>query len=87
MLRLHSLGLTERFGAMKWILLLTLCTLMYTTLVRLFYCKAKFFEVGAMMSIKNSVRGIEIEINGDKICEILGIPLVGACVYDTKMWP
>ena len=60
---------------------------MYTTLVRLFYCKAKFFEIEAMTSIKSSVREIEIEINGDKICEILGIPHVGTCVYDTKMWP
>ena len=40
-----------------------------------------------MTSIKSSVKGIEIEINGDKICEILRIPPVGACVYDTKMWP
>ena len=72
---------------MKWIPLLTLCTPMYTTLVRLFYCKAKFFEVEVMTSIKSSIRGIETEINGDKICEILGIPLMGACVYDTTMWP
>ena len=39
------------------------------------------------MSIKSSIRGIEIEINGDKVCEILRIPPVGACVYDIKMWP
>ena len=40
-----------------------------------------------MTYIKISLRGIEYEINGDKICEILGIPAIGACVYDTKMWP
>ena len=57
------------------------------TLVRLFYYKAKFFEIGTMTPIKSSIRGIEIEINGNKICEILGIPPVGACVYDTKILP
>ena len=72
---------------MKWIPLSTLCTLVYTTLVRLFYYKTKVFEIGVVTSIKSSVRGIEIEINGNKTCEILGIPMVGACVYDTKMWP
>ena len=59
---------------------------MYITLVRLFYCKAKFYEIGAMPYIKISLRGIEYEINGDNVCEILGILAVGACVYDIKMW-
>ena len=70
---------------MMWIHLLTLCTPVYTTLVRLFYYKEKFFEIGVRTSIKSSVKGMEIEINGDKICEILRIPPMGACVYDTKM--
>ena len=34
-LRLHGLSLTKRFDVMMWILLLTLCTLVVTTLVRL----------------------------------------------------
>ena len=34
---LHNLGLTERFGKMKGLPLLTLCTPLYMTLVRLFY--------------------------------------------------
>ena len=52
---------------MEWIPLLTLFAPVYMTLVKLFYCKAKFFEVGVMMSIKSSVKGIEYDINGDKI--------------------
>ena len=32
---LHGLSLTKRFDVMMWIPLLTLCTLVYTTLVRL----------------------------------------------------
>ena len=86
-LRLHGFGLMERFGVMMWIPLLALCTPVYRTLIRLFYCKENFFEIGAKTSIKSLIRGIEIEINGDKICEILGIPPMGARGYDTKLWP
>ena len=85
--RFHDLGLIERFGKMERLPLLTLSTLVYMTLVRLFYYEAKLYEIGAMMNIKISLIMIEYEINGDMICEILGIPTIGECVYETKMWP
>ena len=40
-----------------------------------------------MPYINTSLRGIDIEVKVGKICRILGIPAVGACIYKTKMWP
>ena len=40
-----------------------------------------------MTYIKILLRGTKYKINGDNICEILGILVVGAWVYDSEMWP
>ena len=47
--------------------------MVYTKLVRLFYCKAIFIGVEDMMKIKCSIKEVDIELNAEKICEILGI--------------
>ena len=76
-----GLGLVEMFLKMDRLPILSLCTPVYTTFVRLFYCKAIFSGVGDMMKKKSSIKGVDIELNAEKICEILGIKPIGECVY------
>ena len=40
-----------------------------------------------MMKITCSIRVVDIELNEEKICKILGITLVSECVYERKTWP
>ena len=40
-----------------------------------------------MMKIKCSIRGVDIELNVEKICKILGIEPIGERVYQRKTWP
>ena len=54
------------------------------TLVKLFYAKAKF--VGVMIFITSSLRGIDFELNADRICDKLRILVVGKWMYETKTW-
>ena len=61
--------------------------LVYPILVAILYCKSRFIGVGAMTYTTTSLRGIGIEVKVDKICHILRIPTVGACIYETKTWP
>ena len=39
------------------------------------------------MKIKCSIIGVDIELNEEKICEILGIKPIGERVYQWKKWP
>ena len=40
-----------------------------------------------MTYINTSLRWIDTKVKANKICRILGIPTVGAHIYETKMWP
>ena len=40
-----------------------------------------------MMKIKCSIKEVDIELNAEKICEILGIEPIGERVYQRKTWP
>ena len=75
------------FDEMDWLPILSLCTPVYTTLVWLFYCKAIFIGVRDMMKIKCSIRGVDIELNAEQICKVLGIEPIGEHVYHRKTWP
>ena len=83
-IQLVGLGLTTKFSPMEWIPLLQVVVLVYLILVRLFYCKLRFISIGAMTYINASLIGIDIEVEVDEICRILGIPAVGARIYETK---
>ena len=86
-IQLVGLTLTAKFSAMEWIALLQLVVLVYLILVRLFYCKSRFICIGAMTYINTSLQGIDIKVKANKICRILGIPAIGACINETKTWP
>ena len=85
-IQLVGLGLTTKFSAMEWIPHLQFVVPLYLILVRLFYCKSRFNGLRAMSYINTSLRGIDIEVKANEIFRILGIPEVGACIYETKTW-
>ena len=55
----------------------------HSTLVCAFYATAKT----KVVSITTKLRGIEITLTRDLICEILGTTSNGVHVYKTKSWP
>ena len=64
-------------------LLLVILELVYPILVRAFYATTKTDGV----SISTKLRGIEIMLTREKICEILDIEANGVCGYEIKNWP
>lgn len=63
---------------------MTLVEPIYPILVWEFYVKARFYAEG---SISYLLRRLEIQLDVDKNCRVLGVLAVGLRVYEFKSWP
>ena len=67
---------------MEWLLTVSLSELVFLSLVRAFYAKARYFVGGP---ISCTLRGAKIEHDADSISRILGVPYVGLRIYESKV--
>ncbi|KAL6348531.1 hypothetical protein AAG906_013151 [Vitis piasezkii] len=64
--------------------MVTISEPIFSTLIRAFYSRVTY---GLGGPITSTVRGVEITLSPESICQILDIPSVGLRVYESKVWP
>lgn len=55
----------------------------FSSLVHAFYANARY-HVGGHISC--TLRGVEIKLDANSICRILGVPTIGLKIYESKVW-
>ena len=71
---------------MRCLSIMTVKEPIYPKLIWTFYSNV-VVHVGEPITICCSLRGVNIMLNEEKICEILGVQLDGDRVYESKSWP
>lgn len=66
---------------MSWLPTISLSKPIFLTLVRAFYSKVRFYVRGP---ISCTLKGAEIELDADVICQVLGVLVVELRVYEFK---
>ena len=76
----------EYFLKMGWLPIMTVKEPIYLKLIQAFYSNV-VVHVGGPITISCSLRGVNIMLNKEKMCEILGVQSDGDRVYESKSWP
>ena len=71
---------------MRCLSIMTMKEPIYPKLIRTFHSNVEV-HVGGPITISCSLRGVNIILNEENICEILGVQLDGDRVYESKSWP
>ena len=82
---LNQFRFGEYFLKIGWLTTMTVKEPIYPNLIRAFYSNV-VVHVGGPITISSSVRGVNIMLNEEKICEILVVQSDGDRVYESKSW-
>ena len=69
---------------MGWLPVVTISEPIFPTLIRAFYSRVTYGLGGLITS---TIRGVEITLSPESICQFLDIPSVRLRVYESKVWP
>ena len=82
--QLKYFGFEEIFGRMRWLPMVTISEPIFPTLIRALYSRVTY---GLGGPITSTVRGVEITLSLESICQIFDIPSVVLRLYESKVWP